>query len=271
MARRPYAFGVGPARRMACRAAVRGTLRALWLLGRRLLGGCRLSRCLLAPRVLASCVLTSCLLAFCLGCAAGNASAGPREALRAYALALREGRTKDAYALLSVEARGRLSLSEFQRMVAENGREIEDISASLLAPAEVPRVTATLTSPDGESLLLVYEGDGWRVDGSALDLYGQETPEAALAAFVRAFNNERYDVLLRFVPESKRAGLSAEQLKQAWEGEQRQQVEQLVQALQASLPNVRVEVLGTRATVAYGAGGTVELVHELGAWRIEDF
>jgi hypothetical protein len=88
---------------------------------------------------------------------------------------------------------------------------------------------------------------------------------------VRAFNNKRYDVLLRFVPESKREGLSAEQLQKAWEGEQRQQVEQLTQALEASLPNVRVEVLGTRATVAYGAGGTVELVHELGAWRIEDF
>jgi hypothetical protein len=205
------------------------------------------------------------------GCAAGNAASGPREALRSYALALREGRTKDAYALLSAEARGRLSLPEFQRMVAENGREIEDISASLLAPAEVPRVTATLTSPDGESLLLVYEGDGWRVDGSALDLYSQESPELALASFVRAFNNERYDVLLRFVPESKREGLSAEQLKKAWQGEQRQQVEQLTQALEASLPNVRVEVLGTRATVAYGAGGTVELVHELGAWRIEDF
>ena len=130
---------------------------------------------------------------------------------------------------------------------------------------------ATLTAPDGAKLLLVYEGDGWRVDGSALDLYSQESPEAALASFVRAFNNKRYDVLLRFVPESKREGLSAEQLQRAWEGEQKQQVEQLTQALQASLPNVRVEVLGTRATVAYGAGGTVELVHELGAWRIEDF
>lgn len=205
------------------------------------------------------------------GCAAGNASAGPREALRSYALALREGRTTDAYGWLSAEARGRLSLPEFQRMVAENGREIEDISASLLAPAEVPRVTATLTSPDGDSLLLVYEGDGWRVDGSALDLYSQASPEAALASFVRAFNNQRYDVLLRFVPESKRDGLSAEQLEKAWEGEQRQQVEQLTQALEASLPNVRVEVLGTRATVGYGAGGTVELVHELGTWRIEDF
>jgi hypothetical protein len=205
------------------------------------------------------------------GCAAGGAGAGPREALRSYALALREGRTKDAYSLLSAEARGRLSLVEFQRMVTENGREIEDLSASLLAPAEVPRVTATLTSPDGETLLLVYEGNAWRVDGSALDLYSQESPEAALASFVRAFNNKRYDVLLRFVPESKREGLSAEQLEKAWEGEQRQQVEQLTQALEASLPNVRVEVLGTRATVAYGAGGTVELVHELGAWRIEDF
>lgn len=205
------------------------------------------------------------------GCAAGGAGAGPREALRSYALALREGRSKDAYALLSAEARGRLSLAEFQRMITENGREIEDLSASLLAPAEVPRVTATLTSTDGETLLLVYEGNAWRVDGSALDLYSQQSPEAALASFVRAFNNKRYDVLLRFVPESKREGLSAEQLEKAWAGEQRQQVEQLTQALEASLPNVRVEVLGTRATVAYGAGGTVELVHELGAWRIEDF
>lgn len=204
------------------------------------------------------------------GCAAGGA-AGPREALRSYALALREGRTSDAYGLLSTEAKSRVSLVEFQRMVVENGREIEDISAGLLAPAEVPKVTATLTSPDGEKLLLVYEGDRWRVDGSALDLYSQETPEAALASFVRAFNNERYDVLLRFVPESKREGLTVEQLKRAWEGEQRAQIEQLTQALQASLPNLRVEVLGTRATVAYGAGGTVELVHELGAWRIEDF
>jgi hypothetical protein len=205
------------------------------------------------------------------GCAAGGADAGPRDALRSYALALREGRTRDAYALLSSDAKSRLTLPEFQRMVEENGREIEDIAAGLLAPAEVPRVTATLTSPDGETLLLVYEGDAWRVDGSAIDLYSQETPEVTLASFVRAFDNQRYDVLLRFVPESKREGLSVEQLKLAWEGEQRQQLEQLTQALAASLPNLRVEVLGTRATVAYGAGGTVELVHELGAWRIEDF
>jgi hypothetical protein len=207
---------------------------------------------------------------FSLGCVAGNRR-GPREALQSYALALREKRVDDAYALLSRDARARVSYAEFSRMVTENSREIEDISASLLEPAEVPKVTATLSSPDGESLLLVYEGEGWHVDGSAFDLYGQSTPRAALESFVRAFDNGRYDVLLRFVPEAKRQGLTVEQLKQAWEGDQRPQIERLTQALKASLPNVQVEVLGTRATVAYGPGGNVELIQEQGTWRIEDF
>jgi len=211
------------------------------------------------------------LLSVTLGCAAGAGSYGPREALRAYAVALREQRVADAYALLSRDARARVSYTEFSRMVAENAREIEDISASLLEPAETPSVTATLSSPDGESLLLVYEGDSWHVDGSAFDLYGQTTPRAALESFVRAFDNKRYDVLLRFVPEAKRQGMSAEQLQQAWEGDQRPQVERLTQALKASLPNVHIEVLGTRATVAYGPGGNVELIQEQGTWRIEDF
>jgi hypothetical protein len=204
------------------------------------------------------------------GCAAG-ASQGPREALREYALALHERRVADAYALLSRDARARISFADFSRMVTENAREIEDISASLLGPAEPPTVTATLSSPDGESLLLVYEGNSWRVDGSAFDLYGQSTPRAALESFVRAFGNKRYDVLLRFVPEAKRQGLTADQLKQAWEGDQRPQVERLTQALGASLPNLHIEVLGTRATVAYGPGGNVELIQEQGTWRIEDF
>ncbi|HEU4580224.1 MAG TPA: hypothetical protein VFS67_18335 [Polyangiaceae bacterium] len=219
-------------------------------------------------------LLLACLampaLAAPLGCAAGG-SRGPREALREYALALRERRVEDAYALLSRDARARVSFADFSRMVRENAREIEDISASLLGPAEPPKITATLTSPDGEALLLVYENDAWHVDGSAFDLYGQSTPRAALESFVRAFDNKRYDVLLRFVPEEKRQGLTAEQLKQAWEGDQRPQVERLTQALKASLPNLHIEVLGTRATVAYGPGGNVELIQEQGTWRIEDF
>ena len=44
----------------------------------------------------------------------------------------------------------------------------------------------------------------------------------------------------------------------------------LPQALKAALPTARFEVLGERATMAYGAGGTVELVREHGVWKLED-
>jgi hypothetical protein len=205
------------------------------------------------------------------GCTAGREPRGPREALEEYALALREKRTADAYALLSREARAHLSYPDFSRMLAENAREVDDIAAGLLQPSEAPRLTATLTSPDGETLVLVYEGDRWRIDASALDLYGQDTPLTTLKSFVRAFENRRYDVLMSFVPDAKREGLTSEALRQAWEGEQKEQLEHLTQALKAALPNVRVETVGARATVTYGAGGTVELVHERGVWRIEDF
>jgi hypothetical protein len=205
------------------------------------------------------------------GCAAGADTLSPRQALHQYALALQERRVEDAYALLSHEARAGLPFSEFAQMVQENSSEINEISSRLLRPAEPARITTTLTSPDGDTLLLVYQGEGWKVDGSSLDLYSQQSPEEALAAFVRAFENRRYDVLMRFVPDSKKHDLSVEQLKAAWEGEQREQLQRLTQALKASLATLRVELIGTRATVGYGAGATVELVHERGTWKIEDF
>ena len=136
--------------------------------------------------------------------------------------------------------------------------------ASLTPRKPPPLVTATVTAPNGETLLLVYEDGHWRVDGSAIDLYSQSTPESSVRAFVRAFNNKRFDVLMRFVPDSKTEGLDAAKLKKAWDGEQRQEMEQLTQALEAALPTANFELIGDRATMAYGAGGTVELVRERG-------
>src|SRR5262245_56263789 len=110
-----------------------------------------LPRAAFSPTGTVVCLLAACCLS-AIGCGAGS-SAGPRETLRAYATALHERRVTDAYALLSRDARARISFADFNRMVTENAREIEDISASLLGPAEPPTITATLTSPDGETLL----------------------------------------------------------------------------------------------------------------------
>lgn len=205
------------------------------------------------------------------GCSATPPPQGPRETLGEYAQALNEGRVQDAYALLSDEARKSIPFEAFQRMVKENPEEVRDIARALTRPSGPPLVTATVAAPSGESLLLVYEDGQWKVDASAIDLYSQASPEAAVRAFLRAFDNKRFDVLMRFVPDIKKEGLDAAKLKKAWEGEQKEEMERLTQALEAALPTARFERIGDRATMAYGAGGTVELVREHGAWKIEEF
>jgi hypothetical protein len=211
------------------------------------------------------------LLALELSSACGaSRPTSPQTALAAYSAALRAGHAREAYELLSAEAKKDIPYESFERIVRENPDEVAEIGRSLAHPAAPPRVTAHVRAPNGESLVLVLEDGEWRVDGSSIDLYAQTTPEVALKAFVRAFKNRRYDVLLRFVPESEREGLGVEELKQAWEGEDRTELEALVSAVEANLPNGRLEVTGDRATMAFGAGGTVELVREGGLWKVED-
>jgi hypothetical protein len=200
----------------------------------------------------------------------GTAERTPEGALTAYSRALKEGRTRDAYALLSADAKKDIPYETFQRILRENPEEIKELGQALETRAAPARVTAVVTSASGEALELVYEDGAWRVDASAIDLYGQSSPAVALRSFVRAFRNRRYDVLLRFVPESEREGLGVEELRRAWEGEEQKELEALVSAVEAGLPTANLEITGERATMAFGAGGTVELVRERGLWKVED-
>jgi hypothetical protein len=63
--------------------------------------------------------------------------------------------------------------------------------------------------PGGDEILLVHEAGRWRVDASAIDLYGQSTPRQALAGFIRAYERKRYDILLRYVPDAELSGLGS--------------------------------------------------------------
>jgi hypothetical protein len=205
------------------------------------------------------------------GCKSAHLTQGPSDTLRAYARALDEGRADDAYKLLSDEARRSVSQEAFRRMVRESPADIKEIAHALARPASDPIVTATVTAPKGDTVLLVYEGGRWRLDGSAIDFYAQSTPRQAIEGFLRAFERKRYDVLLRFVPDAHLEGLDAEKLKAAWEGAQQEEMQRIVAALRAALPTAQIEETGDRATLGYGSAGTVQLVREHGVWKIEDF
>ncbi|MCC6216917.1 MAG: hypothetical protein IT376_18810 [Polyangiaceae bacterium] len=195
---------------------------------------------------------------------------GPRDVVDAYATALEEGRYADAYALLSDEARAGLPLDAFVRLAKARPEETRELARALRRPASSPVVTAVVVSPEGEPLRLVLEPDGWKVDGHAIDLYGQATPEQAVRSFVRAYGRKRWDILLRFVPRALGEGLDEKKLAADWDGEQRAEMDRIVQALEASLAAARFEIVGDRATMSYGGGATLELVEEEGRWKIEE-
>jgi hypothetical protein len=203
------------------------------------------------------------------GCAGARAE-DPQSVLRAYSHALEEGRSEEAYRMLSDEARRGISLEAFRRMVKDNPEEVREIAKALARPTATPVVTATVTSSGGQELQLVLEGGRWRVEATAIDLYAQDTPRHAIQGFVRAVERKRYDVVLKFVPDSHKEGLDPGKLKTAWEGHDKEEIEQVVSSLKQALPSASIEETGDRATMAYGAG-TMQLVRERGLWKIEDF
>ena len=116
----------------------------------------------------------------------------------------------------------------------------------------------------------MLENGGWRVDGSTIDLYAQDTPRHAVLGFIRAVERKRYDMVMRYVPDTHKEGLDAAKLKAAWEGHEKDEIEQVVAALKQALPGATIEETGERATMPYGAG-TMQLVREHGLWKIENF
>lgn len=205
------------------------------------------------------------------GCGASRGAEDPHSVLRAYAKALDEGRADDAYRLLSEEARRGVSLEAFRRMVKDNPEEVREIARALSRPTAHPVVTATVTSANGQELQLVLEDGRWKVEATAVDLYAQDTPRHAIQGFVRAVERRRYDVVLKYVPDAHREGLDAAKLKTAWEGHDKEEIEQVVSAVKQALPSATIEETGDRATMSYGSGTTMQLVRERGLWKIEDF
>jgi hypothetical protein len=251
------------------------------------------------------------LLATLTGCSAGVPDA-PSATLRAYARALEDKRVDDAYALLSDEAKRSIPLDSFRRMVLENPADVLEVAAALARPSGKPVIRSTVTLPGGEELVLVLEGDSWRVDAAAIDLYGQRTPRQALVGFLRAIERKRYDVVLRFVPDQEKAGvpvaalqpqssgspeaepgappsaagpaagaagatandegaLTAERLKEEFEGPQRDEALRVLEAIRAALPSATIEETGDEAAMSYGSGATVSFIRERGVWKIRDF
>ncbi len=220
-----------------------------------------------------------------LGTLAGCATrpSGPVDALQSYAEALRDGRMRDAWGLLSTAARTAMSFERFEATAREHPDELAEAIRTYgeLQP-EAP-VTARLELASGEALTLIEEGGRWRLDPSALDFYGQHTPAQTLRSYARALERGRWDVLLRMAPRAVADAIAQsaaaahetpeQQLQRAFGGADAARAQGVVARLREALERGRlIEVAGDRATMAYGRGGErlARLVREDGRWRVEE-
>ncbi len=196
-------------------------------------------------------------------------SSGPEATLDRYARLLQKRDYATAYDLMSGDYRARVTRDEYVKQMRDAPREVDDTADKLRANRTAVEVSAEFTFGLGESLRMVQERGRWRIAHDAFNYYDQASPRAALRAFVRAYQLQRWDVMLRFVPAAYAAKMTAEKVQLQFTGPSKDQIEALVAMLSANT-NEPISESGNVATLNYGVTNEVSFVREDGIWKIKD-
>lgn len=211
-------------------------------------------------------VATTLCLAVVAACAPGK---GPNQTLDSYGLALKNHDFSAAYDLMSASFRGKVSRDDYVRMMRDNGREVNETADRLRGRKGSMEVSAEFEYGLGDTMRLVQESGQWRIATNPLGFYDQSTPKAALRSFIRAYRLERWDVMLRFVPNSYREKMDAKKMQAQFTGPSREQMENLINTLEANVDEPIIE-RGNDARMSYGDRYTVQFLKEEGAWKLKD-
>jgi hypothetical protein len=203
------------------------------------------------------------------GAGCGSPGAGPHGTLDRYSRALKDHNFANAYELMSSSYRAKVSKDEFVRLMRDNPREVGETADRLSGRRGSVEVSAEFEYGLGDSMHLVQEGGTWRVASNPLGFYDQSTPRSALRSFLRAYRLERWDVMLRFVPNIYREKMNPEKMKAQFTGPSREQMENLINTLEANVDEPIIE-RGNDARMSYGDRFTVTFVREDGAWKLKD-
>ncbi|HLK88863.1 MAG TPA: hypothetical protein VKZ18_03160 [Polyangia bacterium] len=209
------------------------------------------------------------LLAAALALACAHRPEPPGETVAAFGAALARGDLRGAYGLTSVEFQRRVPFDAFAAGFAGAGAEPAALGRRMVAeaPAVAPRVDVTLGL--GERVPLVLEAGRWRIDGPVYEAWGQGTPRAAVRTFVRAVDARRYDVVLRLVPDRYRGALTADKLRDFWEGANKDEHRALLERIRAAVDAPLAES-GDEARLALAPDRELVLWREPAGWKIVD-
>nr|HEX4315496.1 hypothetical protein [Kofleriaceae bacterium] len=194
---------------------------------------------------------------------------GPGSTLDKYGRALKNHDYGAAYDLMSASYRGKVSKDDYVRMMRDNPREADETADRLRGKHGSMEVSAELVYGLGDQMRLVQEDGSWRISTNPLDFYDQATPKAALRSFIRAYRLDRWDVMLRFVPNAYRDKMDVAKLKAQFTGPSHDKMETLMSTLEANVDQPITEK-GNDARMAYGDSFEVKFVREDNVWKLKD-
>ena len=207
---------------------------------------------------------------FALGLAACGGSKGAANgALDRYGQALRDQDYESAYELMSSSFRAKVSREEFVRMMQDNPSDVRETARRLDKKPQRMEISAEFEYGLGDTMRLVQEGGTWKIASNPLSFYDQTTPRDALRSFLRAYRLERWDVMLRFVPDKYREKMDVAKMRAQFRGPRSEQMEVLMNMLEANVDEPIVEK-GNEARMAYGERFEVKFVREDGVWKLRD-
>ena len=209
--------------------------------------------------------ITLCL-AVLAACAPGK---GPNQTLDGYGAALKNRDFSAAYDLMSSSFRGKVSRDDYVRMMRDNDREVNETADRLHGRKGSIEVSAEFEYGLGDTMRLVQESGQWRIATNPLGFYDQTTPKSALRSFLRAFRLERYDIMLRFVPNQYREKMDVAKMKAQFTGASKDKMETLMNTLEANVDEPIVE-RGNDARMSYGEKYEVKFQKEDGVWKLKD-
>ncbi len=200
------------------------------------------------------------------GCGAPHS--GPQRVLTDYSRALERNDFDRAYALMSDDYQAQHSKADFVRMLEENPREVTETASRLRSAQGDLEVSAELKFGLGDRMQLVREGGRWKIASNPVDFYSQRTPREALRSFLRAYSLKRWDVMLRFVPNNYRERMTAETMRNQFEGEHKDDISRMMAMIAANVDEP-ISDKGTEAQLRYG-DFEVTFIREEMQWKIKD-
>jgi hypothetical protein len=198
-----------------------------------------------------------------------NRGAGPSGTLDRYGRALKNHDFASAYELMSSSFRSKVSRDDYVRMMHDNGREADETAERLTGRRGNLEVSAEFEYGFGDQMRLVQEDGRWRIATNPLAFYDQSSPKAALRSFIRAYRLGRWEIMLRFVPNTYRERMDAKKLEAQFTGPSKEQMETLMNALEQNADSP-INEHGAEARMAYGDHFEVKFVKEDGAWKLKD-